>query len=83
MTVWDHTTSKEKPRSGVGGDQRPGVKEQHPPCKNERLERVELGPIFTYYMNQINLFFKCFLKVLKVEILLRVRLRLFHVFGRV
>ena len=35
---------------------RPGVKEQHPPCKNERLERVELGPIFTYYMNQINLF---------------------------
>ena len=56
MTVWDYTTSKEKPRSGVGGDQRPGVKEQHPPCKNERLERVELGPIFTYYMNQIIFF---------------------------
>ena len=53
--MWDYTTSKEKPRSGVGGYQRPGGKEQHPPCKNERLERVELGPIFTY-MNQIYLF---------------------------
>ena len=35
MTVWDNTTSKGKPRSGVGGDQRPGFKEQHPHCKNE------------------------------------------------
>ena len=40
MTVWDHTTSKEKPRSGVGGDQRPGVKEQHPPCKNKRYDGI-------------------------------------------
>ena len=42
MTVEDHTTSKGKPRSGVGGDQRPGALEQRPSCKNERLERVEL-----------------------------------------
>jgi len=56
MTLWDHTTSKRKPRSGVWGDHRRGVKEQQPPCKNERLERVELGPIFTYYMNQIYIF---------------------------
>ena len=57
MTVWDHTTSKEKPRSGVGGSEPRGLRTTYPPCKNERLERVELWPFFTYYMNQINLFF--------------------------
>ena len=59
MTVWDHTTSKEKPRSGVGGSEPRGLRTTYPPCKNERLERVELWPFFTYYMNQINLFFEC------------------------
>ena len=52
--VWDHTTSKGKPRSGVGGIRDQGLK-NNTHLLNERLERVELWPIFTY-MNQIYLF---------------------------
>jgi len=34
-----------KPSSGLGwGSETMGAKEQHPPCKNERLERVKLTP---------------------------------------